>query len=231
MAQSSVADIEPPVASVSFPTTCEEVKKLRKMPALRDVCKAAGISYSGRVSREDLFHPVRQRFGIATSGHSGASSREKPDLPPEICEAYGKLPSFPHVTAGWDVRHLCKMPHFTVDAVKEYLVNSADKEYDGDGLRAYKQLRAYQLFDERHVHDLEGNLWTQDSHFYFVRAKCWPSQGTTKSAYKCIVCIDHHVGRVCSAHCRCVFALQKSAVMLRVFCSLWKIFVREGCVH
>ena len=183
-------------------------------------------------SRQDLVHLVCQRFGIATSGQSGASSMEKPDLPPEVRKAYGKLPSFPHVTAGWNVCHLCKMPHFTVDAVKEYLVNSADKEYDGDSLRAYKQLRAYQLFDERHVHDPEGNLWTQDSDFYFVRAKCWPSQDTTKSAYKCIVCIDRHAGRVYTVPIVAAYlALEKSAVMLRVSCSLWKIFVREGCVH
>ena len=49
------------------------------------------------------------------------------------------------------------MPHFTLEDVKEYLLFSPDKNFDGQSLRAYKQLRAFQLFDERHVHDVELN--------------------------------------------------------------------------
>ena len=69
---------------------------------------------------------------------------------------------------------LCKIPFFDIDSVKSYLIDSPEKAFDGQSLRCYKQLRAYQLFDERHVHDLEANLWEKGEHFYFVRAKCWP---------------------------------------------------------
>ena len=65
---------------------------------------------------------------------------------------------------------------FDIDSVKSYLIDSPEKAFDGQSLRCYKQLRAYQLFDERHVHDLEANLWEKGEHFYFVRAECWPSQ-------------------------------------------------------
>ena len=36
--------------------------------------------------------------------------------------------------------------------------------------RAYKQLRVDQLFDQRHVHDIELNTWNNSTCFYFVRA-------------------------------------------------------------
>ena len=132
---------------------------------------------------------------------------EKPNIPQEVIEAYRKLPSFPRLTSGWSVAALCKVPFFEISSVKEYLINSADKAYDGESLRCYKQLRAFQLFDERHIHDLEANLWENGEHFYFVRAKCWPSQDTSKAAYKCIVCIDWRRGRYYGAHCRYVSCL------------------------
>ena len=89
----------------------------------------------------------------------------------------------------------------------EYLLNSPDKEFDGESLRVYKQLRSYQLFDERHIHDIEINLWEKISLFFFVRAKCWPSQDTSKNAYKCIVCVDRQIPRCYGAHSRCLSGL------------------------
>ena len=85
---------------------------------------------------------------------------------------------------------MVKVPHLTMEVVKKYLLFSPDKGFDGESLRAYKELRAYQLFDDRHVHDVELNEWEGGTHFYFVRAKCWPSQDTSKSAHKCIACVD-----------------------------------------
>ena len=70
------------------------------------------------------------------------------------------------------MQSLCKIPHFSIDAVKDYLLFSDNKEYNGESLRCYKQLRAYQLFDEGHIFDVELNLWERGTEFYFVRAKC-----------------------------------------------------------
>lgn len=202
----------PPMAK---PSSFSDLKRM-KMPQLRAVCKAFKIAYSGRVTRQDLLEVATNFFGFSTSGGTvtgghdvaaAVSSAEKRELPQEIRDAYRKLPSFSHITAGWSVAALVKIPHFTMDAVNEYLLFSPDKSYDGDSLRAYKQLRAYQLFDERHVHDIELNEWQNGSHFFFVRAKCWPSQDTSKSAHKCVICIDRHVAKVYGAYCRCVSGL------------------------
>ena len=201
-----------PVSELPSPTTCADVKKL-SMAELRNLCRSVGIELSGRKTKADLFELVCQHFGISTSGDTDDAtqpSAEKPSLaglPADVREAYGKLPSFTRITSGWSVAALCSIPHFDIESVKSYLLSSPDKSFEGESLRAYKALRAYQLFDERHLHDLEANLWTGGTHFYFVRAKCWPSQDTTKSAYKCIVCIDRKEGRCFGARCRCVSGL------------------------
>ena len=117
-----------------------------KMPQLRDLCRRHAIAYSGRVTKSDLFELVCQHFGIPTSGQSSDSqSVEKPSVPAPVAEAYKRLPSFPHITSGWSVESLRKIPHFTLSSVTDYLINGADKEYDGESLRCYKQLRVYQL--------------------------------------------------------------------------------------
>ena len=132
------------------------------------------------MTKVDLQLLVCQHCHISTSGDGASSSdgpsAEKPGIPGDVFEAYKRLPSFSHITAGWSVPTLCKIPFFDIDSVKSYLIDSPEKAFDGQSLRCYKQLRAYQLFDERHVHDLEANLWEKGEHFYFVRAKCWPSQ-------------------------------------------------------
>ena len=181
------------------------------MEQVRGLCKAHGIAFGGRVTKLDLYYLVCQRFGIFTSGASTSGesqpSLEKPPIPGDVYEAYKKLPSFPHITSGWSVAALCKIPFFDLASVTDYLINSADKAFDGESLRCYKQLRAYQLFDERHVHNVEANLWEKGEHFFFVRAQCWPSQDTSKASYKCTVCIDRKEGRCYGGHCRCVSGL------------------------
>ena len=178
------------------------------MQQVRELCKCLKICFSGRVTKQDLYLLVCDHFNISTSGGTGdCPSSEKPRMPPHVSQAYKKLPSFGHITAGWSVANLCKIPFFDISSVKEYLLDSPDKAYDGGSLRCYKQLRAYQLFDERHIHDLEANLWNKGEHFFFVRAKCWPSQDTSRAAYKCVVCIDREEGRCFGAHCRCVSGL------------------------
>ena len=84
----------------------------------------------------------------------------------EVRQAYKNLSSFTRIASGWSVPNLCQMPHFTLEDVHKYLLNSPDKEFDGESLRAYKQLRSYQLFDERHIHDIEINLWEKGSHLF-----------------------------------------------------------------
>ena len=149
------------------PSSFTELKKL-KMDALRGLCKSCSIPFSGRVTKQDLLELAANFFGFSTSGRheSGEGSSEKPTIPVEVRQAYKNLPSFTRIASGWSVPNLCQIPHFTLEDVHEYLLNSPDKEFDGESLRAYKQLRSYQLFDERHIHDIEINLWEKGSHFF-----------------------------------------------------------------
>ena len=182
------------IGLTSVLTCWADIRKLSMQDA-QSLCKAHNIAYAGRVTKQDLYHLICQHFGISTSGAAlnegstdGNVTVEKPTIPQEVLEAYRKFPSFPRITSGWSVAALCKVPFFEISSVKEYLISGADKAYDGESLRCHKQLRAFQLFDERHIHDLEANLWEKGEHFYFVCAKCWLSQDISKAAYKCIVC-------------------------------------------
>ena len=185
--------------------------KALKMDSLRRLCKSFSIDVpSGRVSKRDLFEAAAQHFNFPLSG-SGPSgdvdSVEKRELPLHIREAYRRLPSFTRITSGWAIDNLIKLPPFTTESVKDYLLFSPDKDYDGESLRCYKQLRAYQLFYENHIFDVEANLWEGGTDFFFVRAKCRPSQDTSKPAHKCTICVDRHEGKCYGAHCRCVSGL------------------------
>ena len=139
-------------------------------------------------TKSDLFELVCQHFEISTSGgvetsaDASSNSAEKlsfDTLPADVQAAYRQLPSFASITSGWSVASLCRIPHFDAASVKQYLLNSADKSFDGDSLRAYKQLRTYQLFDERHLHDVEANLWASDAKLpphwrsSVVTSLCW----------------------------------------------------------
>ena len=89
-------------------------------------------------------------------------------MPQRVRDAYRRLPSFTRITSGWSMQSLCKVSHFSIDAVKDYLLFSDNKEYDVESLRCCKQLQAYQLFDEGHNFDVELNLWERGTEFYFV---------------------------------------------------------------
>ena len=137
-----------------LPTSCGKVKKLG-MSELRDLCRRIGAAFSGRVTKSELFHLACQTLGISTSGEpvdDQSPSLGKPDLPAAVKDAYKKLPSFYSITVGWSVADLCRLSHFTISSVTDYLINSPDKSFDRNSLCAYKQLRAYQLFEERHLH-------------------------------------------------------------------------------
>ena len=51
------------------PTRCANVKRYQlSMAQLRDLCRAVGIVFSGRVTKPYLFELVCQHFGLSTSG-------------------------------------------------------------------------------------------------------------------------------------------------------------------
>ena len=105
---------------------------------------------------------------------------------------------------------------FERSMISDYLISSPEKDFDGESLRSYKALRAYQLFEERHIHDVEFcPTWPRknpssdnaESPFCFLRCKCFPSQDTAKQPYHVVVCLDKQTGCSYGGHCRCVSGL------------------------
>ena len=102
------------------------------------------------------------------------------------------------------------VPAIDRSMIEDYLVNSPDKDYDGESLKSDKELRAYQLFEEPHTHSLElcpslptKNNNVQENPLCFVRCRCYPTQDTSKQPYRVVVCLDRRNGRPYGAHCRC----------------------------
>ena len=214
------------------PTTCADVKRL-KMQGLRELCREFNIVWTGRVSKRDLFDLVCKHFALipAGEGEEARVSGEKPSVPLEIEEAYKMLPSFPHITSGWSVSNLQKVPPISLAMIRDYLINSPDKAFDGESLRCYKQLRAYQHFSENHLHNVECNLWEQCKYFYFVRVKCLPSQDTVKQPYRCIVCINRESGTCYGAHCQCVSGIGEACSHVAALLFALEDFSSRGMQH
>ena len=64
-----------------------------------------------------------------------------------------------------------------------YLVDSPDKQFDGESLRCYKDLGADQVFEERRIHSVEfcsswpvksPDILAGESPLCFIRGKCYP---------------------------------------------------------
>ena len=120
------------------------------------------------------------------------------------------------------------MPHFTLEDVHKYLLNSPDKEFDGESLRAYKQLRSYQLFDERHIHDIEINLWEKGSHLFSSVQSVGHRRTRAKMPTNVLFAL---IGKSRAAMALTADACpvqDRLALMWLGFCLLLRTFVREA---
>ena len=169
----------------------------------------------GRVTKVDLQYKLCTHLDIWMSGSAVAESPlAKASIPPDVLPFYVEVGSLSNVSSSdkklW-TSNLRAVLAIDRSMIKDYLVNSPDKDYDGESLKSYKALRAYQLFEERHTHALElcpswptKNDNVQENPLCFVRCHCYPSQDTSKQPYRVVVCLDRRNGRPYGAHCHCV---------------------------
>jgi len=149
-------------SSLPVPSTWKEVSKLN-MRDLRAVLQQLHVPIEGRSTKIDLQYKLCLTLKIsATGGCSGSDSLtplEKASIPLDVLPFYQRLPSFAAISTSdgklW-TKDLRKCPQsFNLAKLESYLIHSPDKAFDGDSMESYKSLRAYQLFDERHVHNIE----------------------------------------------------------------------------
>ncbi|XP_070549612.1 uncharacterized protein [Ptychodera flava] len=135
---------------------------------------------------------------------------------------------FSKIEDGWsqDIRQIS--PVITIENVKEYLINSNDKSFDKDTLRAYKALRAYNLYEAGHIHSVQYNQLSSSKNFCIVRSKCFPSQKTNKD-YTTYVCLDKVTGVVYGGTCQCVAGLGQACTHLAALLFSLVDFFERGC--
>ena len=95
---------------------------------------------------------------------------------------------------------------FSLECIKEYLIDSNDKTFDHQSVRAYKSLCAWSFSQGGHVIMMHINNMLTSNIFMLVRAYCLPSQSTSH-VYSVHICFDKRIGMVYGAECRCVAGL------------------------
>ena len=170
---------------------------------------------------------------------SDDSPLHKSSIPPEVMPFYlevGDLAGVWSRGTNWTTDLRGVPSAFDRNLLEGYLLSSPDKEFDGESLRSYKSLRAYQLFEKRHVHDIQfcpqwpwkDEVATEESPLCFLHCKCFPSQDTTKQPYRVVVCLDMRTGVPYGAHCRCVSGLGEACTHVAGLLFALEDFVSRG---
>lgn len=192
-------------APSSSPTSWRELKKM-KHAELKLLCKELKVKVDGR--KDDLIDRICTELGISKSGEDciKVEPEATSSFDSNTKQQYLSLGKLSSIGGEW-CRDLSLVPEmFDLESIKEYLVESNDKTFDHQSVRAYKSLRAWSLSQGGHVIMMNVNNNANSEVFMFVRAYCLPSQSTTH-VYPVHVCLDKRVGVVYGAECRCVAGL------------------------
>lgn len=189
------------------PSSWRECRKL-KVAELKSLCHDLQLPVQGR--KDDLLDRVCDALIISKSGTCGVEAKPEryaaSSFDRNTQQQYEALRKLSSVGGQWK-KDLSSVPtSFGLEAIKTYLIESPDKTFDRQSVRAYKSLGAWSLSQGGHVIMMDINPNCQGSVFMFLRAYCLPSQSTTH-AYPVHICLDKHTGTVYGAECRCVAGL------------------------
>ena len=186
------------------------------------VLRQLQVPVSGRVTKVDLQYSLCNKLKISTAGEScqqndALTPMVRATIPLDVLPFYQELGRLAALTTSdnklW-TKDLRKCPsQFGFFQIEIYLIHSPDKEFDGESMQSYKALRAYQLFEEQHVHNVEfcpsypTSQSCTVSPLCFFRCQCFPSQDATKQPHRVLVCLDRRFAQPYGGHCRCVSGL------------------------
>ena len=198
------------------------------------------VPVTGRVTKIDLQYLLCEKLKISATGCAAQdlfAPLERASIPPEVLPFYRRVGSLASVSTSdgklW-TKDLRKCPTgFHFNLIESYLLHSPDKDYDGDSMRSYKALRAYQLFEECLIHNVEFcPSWPDSSGevipLCFFRCKCFPSQDTAKQPYRVVVCMDKKTAQPYGGHCRCVSGLGEACSHIAGLLFAIEDFVSRG---
>ncbi|KAJ8300732.1 hypothetical protein KUTeg_022251 [Tegillarca granosa] len=94
---------------------------------------------------------------------------------------------------------------FSLESIRQYLMESRDKTFDKDSVRAFKSLKAYKYFQAGYVQKISTctakDVSVSDDDLFLAKAEVLPSM--ERKVYKVNVCLSS-CGDVLGGSCMCV---------------------------
>ncbi|XP_070549026.1 uncharacterized protein [Ptychodera flava] len=205
--------------------------KRMKVRDLRSLCKSVGLD--GNVAKQDLLPQLCVHYGISRSGNQSLAPllpAKKPRVTyaadDTLKEEFSKLPPYHAVKSCWttDIRGV---PPVSFEQVKYYLIESNEKTFDKEALRAYKAMKAYKLWDGGHVHSLQLHyLKNISKKFMFVKG-CVNASEDTHKTYTVHITIASD-GCIYGGSCQCVAGLGEACSHIAAMLFALEDFVANG---
>ena len=151
---------------IEVPNNLKQLKKLG-IRKLRSLCGQLQLEKEG--TKTVLLDRIAAHLKIEICGRQLGTEQRKVAVlvDADLKKCYEKVVPLNRLRVEW--KKDCRaMPCFDLLRLKNYLIHSTDKTFDNDSLKAYKTLRAYALFDEGHLDNLEFYV-DQKSPFCFFR--------------------------------------------------------------
>jgi hypothetical protein len=175
----------------------EDAMKGLSVRQLKAICTEMGLKKSGNKAEliGRLLTTWQQDCGNQLCDESGTSGKEG------VAEAVQQLKNIERVVQeDWKPDFSC-INSFTFSNLYNYLVNSRDKSFDKDSMKAYKSLKAYKYFDDNLVQKILAYNSTCEQ-MIIVKCHCFSSL-KAKKVYETYVVLRYS-GEVLTAKCACV---------------------------
>ena len=130
-----------------------------------------------------------------------------------------------HKIQSW-TKSLASLADFTFMHLYHYLVNSKEKTFDEEGMKAYKSLKAYKYFADGYIRNVWAGEPQEQDDAVVVRCHCFSSLKANK------VYVVHLVvkksGDVLSAACTCVAGKGEACSHIAALMFYLEDFMRQG---
>ncbi|XP_045186454.2 uncharacterized protein LOC123544443 [Mercenaria mercenaria] len=129
-------------------------------------------------------------------------------------------------TSNW-TRNLCNVPDIDIGKLKYYLIDSRQKTFDKDSVRAYKSLKAYKYFEEGFFQKLEHKIVEDEGQdLYLIHVEVFASyQG---QVYQTYAAIDKQTVYPVGGACACVAGCGEACSHIAAILFAVEDFVAQG---
>ena len=156
---------------------------------LKTLCAELKLKVSGNKAE------IIARLVVAGIDKGGVHTEDRSDKAPKgyHMAEFEKIPTWTKDISG--------LKSFTLRQLVEYLIDSRDKTFDNESMKAFKSLKAYKYFHDGLVRNIWAHSKLDDSEI-ILRAHVFSSL-KAKSTYTVYVCFQSD-GGVSAAACKCV---------------------------